>query len=147
MNKKYIAVIIHNPYGKDVGTSNKLPALPEVLFNKLFNTLKEAEEAVKDYKEKHLIEKVKERFHIDFNLFSNLYNYINDWNYLNDKKGFITKNLLSIDDNIKHFFKMFDIHESYTEKEYLEDCELYREIRWKDNFIISIFKIDYESKD
>lgn len=142
MNKKYIVVVVHNPYGKNIGTSNRLPAIPEILSNKLFKTLKEAEEAAKEYKEKYLIERVKDRFHIDFNLFSNLYNYISEWSYLNDRKGIITKNFLSIDDNIKHFFKMFDIREYYTEKEYLEDCELYREIRWKDDPIISIFKID-----
>lgn len=140
MNRKYIVLITHRPYGKDIG-DEITPAYSEVLHDKLFNSKEEAKAAMDKYVEITSVERLKEQFHIDFELFHNLYNFINEWQYINDGKGYMTRNNIPIIDRINCFFKMFAINESYSNEDYEHDLGLYQKIMSEDEPIVKIVEV------
>lgn len=127
MGKKYLVLVLNNPYGRDDGFQTH-PATVEVLNNKLYNTKEEAEQAAEILRKKVSHEEIKKEFHIIDDVFYELRDFILKNTYIN-VNGIVIKCTYTKNELIDMFMKMYGFDKTkYTECDFEHDETVYQRL-------------------
>lgn len=126
MEKKYLVLVLNNPYGRDDGFQIH-PATDTVLNNKLYNTKQEAEQAADELRKQVSHKEIEKQFTITEDVFSELREFVLQNRYIN-VDGETIKCVYSEDKLINMFLEMYGFTNKYTPDDFRHDEALYQRL-------------------
>lgn len=126
MEKKYLVLVLNNPYGRDDGFQIH-PATGTVLNNKMYDTKEDAEEDAEKLRKQVSHSEIRKQFTINEDVFCELREFVLQNSYIN-VDGKTIKCTYSDDKLIAAFMEMYGFTDKYTVDDFKHDETLYQRL-------------------
>ena len=126
MEKKYIVLVLNDPYGRDNGFQIG-PATGSVLNNKMYGTKEEAEAEAEELRKQVSHKEIEKQFTITEDVFCELRDFVLDNSYIN-VNGTTIKCTYSDEKLINMFMDMYGFTDKYTVDDFKYDEVLYQRL-------------------
>lgn len=126
MEKKYVVLVLNNPYGRDDGFQIH-PATGTVLNNKMYGTNEDAEKAAEELRKQVSHSEIRKQFTITEDIFCKLREFVLQNGYIN-VDGKTIQCTYSDDKLITTFMDMYGFTDKYTVDDFQHDEALYQRL-------------------
>ena len=126
MKKKYVVLILNNPYGRDDGFQIH-PATGTVLNNKMYDTKEDAEKDAEELRKQVSHSEIRKQFTITKDVFCELRDFVLQNSYIN-VDGETIQCTYSDDKLIATFMEMYGLTDKYTVDDFKHDETLYQRL-------------------
>lgn len=126
MEKKYLVLVLNNPYGRDDGFQIH-PATGTVLNNKMYDTKEDAENAAEELRKQVSHIEIRKQFTITEDVFCELRDFVLQNSYIN-VDGETIQCTYSDDKLIATFMEMYGFTDKYTTDDFKHDETLYQRL-------------------
>jgi hypothetical protein len=126
MEKKYVVLVLNNPYGRDDGFQIH-PATGTVLNIKMYDTKEDAEKAAEELRKQVSHSEIRKQFTITEDVFCELREFVLQNSYIN-VDGETIQCTYSDDKLIATFMEMYGFTDKYTADDFKHDEKLYQRL-------------------
>jgi hypothetical protein len=126
MEKKYVVLVLNNPYGRDDGFQVH-PATGTVLNNKMYDTKEDAEKNAEEFRKQVSHSEIRKQFTITEDVFCELREFVLQNGYIN-VDGKTIKCTYSDDKLIATFMEMYGFTDKYTIDDFKHDEKIYQRL-------------------
>ena len=126
MEKKYVVLVLNNPYGRDDGFQIH-PATGTVLNNKMYDTKEDAEKDAEELRKQVSHSEIRKQFTITEDVFCELRDFVLQNGYIN-VDGETIQCTYSDDKLIATFMEMYGFTDKYTADDFKHDEKLYQRL-------------------
>lgn len=139
MEKKYLVLVISDPYGRDDGFQEHA-AKGIVLNNKLYDNKDDAEKEAEILTKQMSHEEIYKGMYIPYDIFYKIRDFLLFNNVLN-VNGVVLKNKYTKNEQIKTFLDMFELRVDYNYEKYEHDEELFQRTLY-DEPLVKVIEVD-----
>lgn len=139
MEKKYVVLVLNNPYGRDDGFQIH-PATGTVLNNKMYSTKEDAEKDAEELRKQVSHSEIRKQFTITEDIFCELREFVLQNSYIN-VDGKTIQCTYSDDKLIATFMDMYGFTDKYTADDFKHDEKLYQRLMGEEPKI-SVVEVD-----
>ena len=140
MEKKYVVLVLNNPYGRDDGFQIH-PATGTVLNNKMYDTKEDAENAAEELRKQVSHSEIRKQFTITEDIFCELREFVLKYGYIN-VDGKTIKCTYSNNKLIDTFMEMYGFTDKYTVDDFKHDETLYQRLISDEPKKISVVEVN-----